>query len=119
MATTFNWIYLGTTTVRIDPTEGNTNAENAAALVGQAYGSATDPLYTHITSATMIDNGGSNTALDQNNSASNDQFSTNIGAGVQTFTFDASIVYDATVTYADGTTGTVSVHQARPRRLGC
>ncbi|WP_413872005.1 Hint domain-containing protein [Albidovulum sp.] len=109
MATTFNWIYLGTTTVRIDPTEGNTNAENAAALVGQAYGSATDPLYTHITSATMIDNGGSNTALDQNNSASNDQFSTNIGAGVQTFTFDASIVYDATVTYADGTTGTVSM----------
>ncbi|MEI2807886.1 MAG: Hint domain-containing protein [Albidovulum sp.] len=109
MATTFNWIYLGTTTVRIDPTEGNTVAENASALVGQTYGSSTDPLHTHITSATMIDNGGNNTALDQNNNASNDRFSTNIGAGVQTFTFDASIVYDATVTYADGTSGTVSL----------
>jgi Ca2+-binding RTX toxin-like protein len=109
MATTFNWIYLGTSTTQIDPTEGNNNAENASALVGQTYGSAGDPLYTHIASATMINNGGQATALDQNNNVSNDQFTTDIGAGVQTFTFDASVIYNATVTYADGTTGTVTM----------
>ena len=107
MATTFNWIYLGTGPM-IDPTEGNYNAENASALVGQTYGSGTDPLYTHITQTTMIDNGGNAGALDQDNTMSNDQFSTNIGAGVQTFTFDASVIYNVTVTYADGTTGTVT-----------
>jgi Ca2+-binding RTX toxin-like protein len=109
MATTFNWIYLGTSTTQIDPTEGNNTAENASALVGQTYGSAGDPLYTHIASATMINNGGQATALDQNNNVSNDQFTTDIGAGVQTFTFDASVIYNATVTYADGTTGTVTM----------
>ncbi|HQU67880.1 MAG TPA: Hint domain-containing protein [Albidovulum sp.] len=108
MATTFNWIYLGTFGTQIDPTEGNTNAENASALVNQTFGSSTDPLYNRVTQVTMINNGGSATALDQDNNASNDQFSTNIGAGVQTFTFDASIIYNATVTYADGTTGTVT-----------
>jgi hypothetical protein len=77
--------------------------------VGQTYGSAGDPLYTHIASATMINNGGQATALDQNNNVSNDQFTTDIGAGVQTFTFDASVIYNATVTYADGTTGTVTM----------
>ena len=107
MATTFNWIYLGTGPI-IDPTEGNYDAENAAALVGGTYGSAGDPLYTHITSATMVNRGGEATALDQNNSASNDRFTTDIGAGTQTFTFDASVIYDATVTYADGTTGTIT-----------
>lgn len=108
MATTFNWIYLGTSTTFLDPTEGNTVAENANSFVGLTYGSATDPLFTHVTSATMIDNGGTAGALDQNNSASNDQFTTNIGAGTQTFTFDGTVVYDATVTYANGTTATVT-----------
>ncbi len=108
MATTFNWIYLGTSTTFLDPTEGNTVAENASLFVGQTYGSTTDPLYTHVTSATMIDNGGTAAALDQNNSLSNDQFTTNIGAGTQTFTFDGTVVYDATVTYANGTTATVT-----------
>lgn len=109
MATTFNWIYLGTTSTRIDPTEGNDNAERANRLVGDTYGSAGDPLHTHIASATMINNGGNATALDQNNNNANDQFSTDIGAGTQTFTFDASVIYDTTVTYADGTTGTVTM----------
>lgn len=57
----------------------------------------------------MINNGGNATALDQNNTNSNDQFTTDIGAGVQTFTFDASVIYNTTVTYADGTTGTVTM----------
>lgn len=108
MATTFNWIYLGTTTVVLDPTEGSANVENAAQLNGTTWGSAANPLFTHIVSATMIDNGGAAAALDNNNNASNDQFSTNIGAGVQTFTYDGAVNYNITVTYADGTTGVVT-----------
>ncbi len=107
MATIFNWIYLGTGAL-IDPTEGNTVAENASALVGLTYGSAGSPLYNAITQATMINVGGDATALDQNNTAANDQFTTDIGAGIQTFTFDASVIYNVTITYADGTTGTVT-----------
>ena len=44
MPNTFSWIYLGTSTTVLDPTEGNTVAENASALVGQTYGTTTDPL---------------------------------------------------------------------------
>ena len=108
MATTFNWFYLGTSTTQLDPTEGNNVAENASLFVGRTYGSAVDPLYNHLTSATMIDNGGTVGVLDQNNNLSNDQFSTNIGSGTQTFTFDASVIYNATITYANGTTATVT-----------
>jgi Ca2+-binding RTX toxin-like protein len=108
MPTTFNWIFLGNSTTVLDPTEGNFNAENANLLVTQTFGSATNPLYDRITQATMINIGGNATALDQDNTASNDQFSTDIGAGVQTFTFDASVIYNATVTYANGTTGNVT-----------
>ena len=41
--------------------EGNTVAENAASLVGTSYGTAGNPLLTRLTSATMIDNGGTPT----------------------------------------------------------
>ena len=110
MATTFTWFYMGTSTTQLDPTEGNTVVENAnsTAFIGKTFGTAGDPLYNHISSATLIDRGGTAGALDVNNSLSNDQFTTNIGAGVQTFTYDASIIYDATITYANGTTATVT-----------
>ena len=108
MATTFNWIYLGTLGTQLDPTEGNTVAENINSIIGSTFGSAGAPLYNSITSATMVNVGGSATALDGNNNVANDQFTTNIGAGTQTFTFDISVIVNATVTYADGTTGTVT-----------
>lgn len=108
MPTTFNWIYLGTTSVVLDPTEGNSNTENAAGIVGTTWGSTTVPLYTRITSATMINNGGNTGVLDTNNNVSNDQFTSNIGAGVQTFVYDGGGVYNVTITYADGTTATIS-----------
>jgi Ca2+-binding RTX toxin-like protein len=107
MPTTFNWIYLGTGSL-IDPTEGNSNAEDASLLVGQTYGSSGSPLYSHITQVTTINNGGAATALDMNNSASNDQFTTNIGSGSTTYTFDGLTVYNATITYSNGTTATVT-----------
>lgn len=108
MPTTFNWIYLGNSSVVIDPTEGNFNAENAGSLEAETFGSAANPLFQNVTRATMINRGGANDALDQNNNNSNDQFSTNIGSGTATFTFDAVANYDATITYADGSTGTFS-----------
>src|SRR5690606_567845 len=108
MATTFNWIYLGTLGTQLDPTEGNTVAENINSIIGSTFGSAGAPLYNSITSATMVNVGGSATALDGDNNVANDQFTTNIGAGTQPFTFDISVIVNATVTYADGTTGTVT-----------
>jgi Ca2+-binding RTX toxin-like protein len=108
MPTTFNWIYLGNEPLVLDPTEGNSNAENAGLFVGRNYGTAGNPLYRSITSVTTIDNGGAAGALDMNNTASNDAFSTNIGSGTQTFTFDGLSVFNATITYANGTTGVVT-----------
>ncbi|KAA0914679.1 type I secretion protein [Aquicoccus porphyridii] len=104
MPTTFNWIHLGQSATTIDPVEGNTLSEDAGLLVGSSYGTAGDPLYEHVTRATMIDNGGSFTALDTNNNTSNDQFVTDIGNGPETFTYDGVAVYQATLTYSDGTT---------------
>lgn len=108
MATTFNWIYLGTSTTFLDPNEGNSNMENASLFVNRTYGSTTDPLYNHITSTTTIDNGGVVGVLDTNNNVSNDQFTTDIGTGTQTYTYDGITVYNATVTYVDGTTATIT-----------
>ena len=108
MPTTFNWIYLGNEPLVLDPTEGNSNAENAGLFVGQSYGTAGNPLYRHISSVTTIDNGGAAGALDMNNNVTNDAFSTNIGSGIQTFIFDGLSVFNATITYANGTTAVVT-----------
>ena len=108
MATTFNWLYLGSTAAVLDPTEGNTLAEGAALLVGQTYGSPADPLFTHVTSATVNDLGGTAGVIDQDNAVSNDTFTTDIGAGPTTLTFDASVIYNATITYVNGTTATIT-----------
>ena len=101
---------MGNSATALDPTEGNTTAENAAAFVGQVYGSVGSPLSGQIRQATMVNNGGSGSQLDQNNSVSNDQFTTNLGSGTATYTFDAVVVYNATITYADGTTDTVTAN---------
>ena len=44
MPTTFNVISLGVRAL-IDPTEGNTRAENASALAGQTIGDVSNPLF--------------------------------------------------------------------------
>ena len=121
MPTTFNWIYLGIpqnalgATIIIDPSETTPGAEAASLLLtapsgtGQrVFGSTGSPLYNNITSATMINRSGSATELDTSTQvgSSVDQFSTNVGTGPQTYSFDAVAGYLATVTYADGTTQT-------------
>jgi len=47
MPTTFGVFFLGNS-ADIDPTEGNTNAENAANIVGSTFGSSTDPLAANV-----------------------------------------------------------------------
>ncbi|WP_295536028.1 Hint domain-containing protein [uncultured Thioclava sp.] len=108
MASTFNWIYLDSSTTFIDPTEGNSSMENYNAFTGTTFGTATAPLYQHITSATTVDNGGTSGALDTNNNISNDQIITNVGNGTETLIYDGLVVYNATLTYVDGTTANVS-----------
>ncbi|MEZ5913440.1 MAG: Hint domain-containing protein [Paracoccaceae bacterium] len=106
MATTFYGFSLGSF-ASLDPTEGNTTAENVTSLLGQTFGSAGSPLYASKVSIQAISVGGSATALDQDNAVTNDQFSVN-GAAAQTF--DSAVLYNtATLTYADGTTATVPV----------
>lgn len=104
MPTTFSWIFLGNSPLILDPTEGNSNAEGAALFANAVFGSAGDPLYQRVTRVTTIDNGGAVGALDMNNDVTNDQFTTDIGSGPQTFTFDGLSTFNATLTYTDGTT---------------
>ncbi|KEO59048.1 Hint domain-containing protein [Thioclava indica] len=108
MATTFNWIYLGSSSTMLDPTEGNSSMEDYNAFQNVYAGTATSPLFERITSATTIDNGGTSGALDTDNNNSNDQIITDIGNGTETLTYDGLVVYNATLTYVDGTTAPVT-----------
>ncbi|WP_112310409.1 Hint domain-containing protein [Pseudogemmobacter bohemicus] len=109
MPTTFNWIYLGVptntlgATIYIDINEtGDTSAENAAALNGQTFGTAGNPLYNNITSTTM---NGTGSFLNQNTGQT---FLTTYGGTTGTLTHDAIATYNITLTYADGTTATTT-----------
>lgn len=107
MSTTFDVFYLGTGAL-IDPTEGNNTSENAAALVGQTYGGTGDPLFNHVqTFSPGSYSGGNTTMYDSDNNLSNDTFRIDGGA-LQTF--DAIVVYNATITYYDGTTATITAN---------
>ncbi len=105
MPTTFSVFSLGQQAI-IDPTEGNTNAENASALVGESFGSSSDPLFnSEATFSSISHSGGGSSYFDQNQWSSSDQFSID-GSG--SFTFDAAAIYNATITYSDGTTDTIT-----------
>ncbi|WP_290443001.1 calcium-binding protein [Rhodovulum tesquicola] len=102
--TSFDVIYLGLLP-GIDPIQGNETAENAADLLG-SYGSTTDPLFSQVKSlvATRLSEDDDNT-YDIDNGGGYDTFRIDGGPDQQ---FDAVAVYDATLTYADGTTATIS-----------
>jgi hypothetical protein len=107
MPTTFNVIRLGVL-ADIDTTEGNTTAENASSLVGLTLGDISNPLWEQTQSfspGTSGFGGGSATAYDMNNTASNDQFRINGGPNQ---IFDGTSIYNATITYTDGTTATIT-----------
>lgn len=106
MATTFKVFSLGVQPL-IDPTEGNSVSENAVALTGLTFGSAGSPFYTSIQTFSPGSSGfggGVSNAYDSNNATTNDTFRINGGADR---TFDAAVLYNATLTYTDGTTATI------------
>ncbi|WP_282153330.1 Hint domain-containing protein [Ruegeria atlantica] len=104
MPTTFEVLFLGTA-ADIDPTEGNFLAENAAILVGSSFGSPAEPLAfgSQRTLSSVDFSGGFTNAYDQNNSQSNDTFSIDGGSPQ---TFDSLAVFNATISYTDGTPAT-------------
>lgn len=104
MPTTFNVISLGQTR-DIDRKEGNYDAEKADKLVGQSFGDDDDPLFGHIHEMTPSDAGlGDTDYYDQDNSEDN---GFRIDGGAEQ-TFDAVAVYDAVITYDDGTSATIT-----------
>ena len=108
MPTTFNVFFLGNLPIW-DPTEGDSALDtNAVSAALGTYGAATDPLYTSravFSPAGSGFSGGSGGAYDLNNNSSNDQFSIDGGAAQ---THDATMLFNATITYMDGTTANIS-----------
>lgn len=106
MPTTFNVFSLGNL-ADIDTTEGNTLAENAGALVGLTFGGVQNALLNNrqtFSPGSTGFAGGTTNAYDQTNAPA-ETFRINGGAEQ---TFDSSVVYNATITYTDGTTATVT-----------
>lgn len=106
MPTTFNVFSLGVF-ADIDPTDGNTLAENAGVLVGTTIGGPGNALLNNAVTfapGSTGFGGGTTTAYDQDNTP-NETFTINGGAEQ---TFDAAAIYNATVTYVDGSTATIT-----------
>lgn len=101
MPTTFSAISLGQL-ADMDTVEGNYYAENANALVGLTLGGPTDELLNHFVTISPVGNVGS--YYDMDNSP-NEQFSVDGGAPQ---TYDGTAVYNATLTYSDGSTAQIT-----------
>jgi len=101
MATTFNVISLGKL-ADIDTNEGNLYSENAGALVGLTFGGPGSPLLDNFVEWSRKGNVGSYYDMD---GSPRDKFRID---GGKPQTFDGTAVYDATVTYTDGSTATYS-----------
>ncbi|MCT4332423.1 Hint domain-containing protein [Paracoccus sp. YLB-12] len=113
MPTTFNAFYLGNGgAFTIDPTEGNAVSENAIDLVGLTNGTPADPLFDRIVSVTAIDQRGVLGVLDTSRSAFGPQdlvsYTLPGASSPTTAVFEGLASYDATVTFFDGSTGSVS-----------
>lgn len=89
-----------------DTREGNTTAENAGSLVGQTFGGPGDALVNYARSFAPGSTGyssGRSTAYDM--AQDTDTFTIDGGPDQ---VFDATAVFDATITYVDGTTARIS-----------
>jgi len=106
MSTTFSVIYLGVLT-DIDTVEGNYAAENADLLVGMKFGSTDDPLFGNIRTWSPGSTGyASGDSTWYEHSTQNDTFSIDGGPDQ---VHDMTMVYNATITYIDGTTAQVTI----------
>ena len=101
----FNWnaIFLGTA-ADIDTDETSVAAENPNALLG-TYGSVGNPLYQQVKPVTVNDaDNDTNINTNNTNFASPEPITVD---GV-TKTVDSGVVYNATITYTDGTTANIT-----------
>ncbi|MBV7409414.1 Hint domain-containing protein [Maritimibacter sp. DP1N21-5] len=106
MATTFNVFYLGVLP-DMDTFEGNSNAENAGALVGMRFGSQSDPLRDHVHTMSPGSTGyaGGATRDSYDSNSRNDTWRIDGGSD---HLHDMAMNYVATITYLDGSTATVT-----------
>ncbi|MBO9397380.1 Hint domain-containing protein [Shimia sp. R9_2] len=101
MSTTFNALSIGQL-AEIDTFEGNSFAENASALVGLTFGGPGAALLNNFVEVSATGGVGAFYAMNNN---PNDRFRIDGGAPQQ---FDGVAVYNATITYLDGSTATYS-----------
>jgi Ca2+-binding RTX toxin-like protein len=102
LSTSFQVINLGNF-ADIDPDETNGVTENVADLFG-SYGSLDDPLYENLLDMTTTDPNGSGN-VDDNDNGNTPETVTIAG---QSVTLDSVQVYNATLTYADGSTANIT-----------
>lgn len=113
-SSTFNVIHLGQYST-LDPTEGNYVAENARDLVGHTFdGFSRDDVqsWSAVSYSSNDSNSASSPSLNQtynqDNNFGDDTFQITDAAGASTtYIFDSVVMYDAVLTYADGTTADV------------
>lgn len=105
MATRFEVIYLGTLASQIDPTEGNEELENSADVVGETFGSKSNPLHAQIKEFSPSKGGfsdGLQETYDNNNEQGNDSFRIDGGSDQ---VHDATSFYTGIITYSNGKIG--------------
>lgn len=106
MATTFNVISLGRT-ADIDTIEGNSRAEGASDLVGQSFGSETDPLCHQIQTLSPGSSSYRSATKDVYDLDNSSSETFRIDGGPDQV-FDGVAGFWATITYVDGTTANIS-----------
>lgn len=102
MTTTFSVISLGQF-ADIDPVEGNNTAENAGLLVGVTIGGTGDPLVNDIVTLSVV---GDTMGYYDTDGKPAEHFRINDGNPQR---YDSIASYNATITFTDGTTGTVTI----------
>lgn len=102
MPTTFNAISIGNL-ADMDTVEGNDFSENASALVGMTFGGSGNALADDFVKVSKVGNPGGTYDMDN---TPNDRFHIDGGSP---HTFDGTAIYNATITYIDGSTATVSL----------
>ncbi len=100
VGTTYSLIHLGSA-ADVDTYEGNSVSEYASNLLG-SYGGSANPLYGQIVTATANDSNGDGILADNDMNGTSETFTIN----GTSYALDSTQVYDATVTFTDGSTGT-------------
>jgi hypothetical protein len=109
--TTATMLYLGNLPP-LDPIEGTGNytAENASSLLG-TYTHKDAPL--QLVAVTQHDANGNGTIADDSSGQTADTMSYNLGSGSVSSKLDTEVLYNATITYRDGTTATTQLAVAQ------